>query len=121
MTVADRIRIAVAQTDVTTDPEQNGAAVRAAMRQAAAGGARLIHLAEGAISGYAGADKAHYAGWQIDWAPVTEQLHRTMARTDPALDTALHKARPWRNRTRAGDIYAARRVTDPRSTDRTCT
>jgi predicted amidohydrolase len=282
VTVADRIRIAVAQTDVTTDPERNGAAVRAAMRQAAAGGARLIHLAEGAISGYAGAAKAHYAGWQIDWAPVTDQLHRTMAyaaelgiwvvaggnhrltgdhrphnslwvindrgqladrydkrwlshseitgfytpgdhpctfdvdgfrfgclvcvevnfpelwleqqalgvdcvlfstfsedpifeiiarghavcngywvsialpaqcapaspsaligphgsplrharsdgpdvicadldRTDPALDIAVHKARPWRTVARAGDIYAARRVTDPRSTDRTCT
>ena len=65
MTVADRIRIAVAQTDVTTDPERNGAAVRAAMRQAAAGGARLIHLAEGALSGYAGAAKAHYAGWDL--------------------------------------------------------
>lgn len=42
-------------------------------------------------------------------------------RTDPALDIALHKARPRRSTARAGDIYAAGSVTDPRSTDRTCT
>ncbi|SNY55450.1 Predicted amidohydrolase [Paractinoplanes atraurantiacus] len=40
-------------------------------------------------------------------------------RTDPALDVALTKARPWRETARAGDIYTAARITDPRSTDRT--
>jgi hypothetical protein len=40
-------------------------------------------------------------------------------RADPALDIALHKARPWRATARAGHIYTAHRVTDPRSTDRT--
>ncbi|MCO5999358.1 carbon-nitrogen hydrolase family protein [Actinoallomurus rhizosphaericola] len=40
-------------------------------------------------------------------------------RDDPALDVALHKARPWRARARAGDVYEARRVDDPRSGDRT--
>ena len=77
--VADRIRIAAAQTTVTTDPERNGVAVRAAMRQAAAGGARLVHFAEGALSGYAGAAKPHFAGWNIDWEPVAAELRRTMA------------------------------------------
>ncbi|MDI6099530.1 carbon-nitrogen hydrolase family protein [Actinoplanes sp. NEAU-A12] len=76
---ADLIRIATAQTTVTTDPVRNGAAVRAAMRQAAAGGARLVHFAEGALSGYAGAAKPHFAGWHIDWAPVAAELRRTTA------------------------------------------
>ena len=40
-------------------------------------------------------------------------------RTDPALDTALNKARPWRDIARAGQIYQDRRVEDPRSTDLT--
>ncbi|GAA0344946.1 carbon-nitrogen hydrolase family protein [Actinoallomurus spadix] len=39
-------------------------------------------------------------------------------RDDPALDVALHKARPWRARARAGDVYEARRVDDPRSADK---
>jgi predicted amidohydrolase len=73
------VRIAVAQTEVTTDPRVNGPAIRAAMRRAADEGARLVHFGEGALSGYAGADKPHYTGWQIDWAPVTEELRATMA------------------------------------------
>ena len=40
-------------------------------------------------------------------------------RADPALDVALNKARPWRAKARAGDLYAAHRVSDPRSADRT--
>ncbi|MGW2411749.1 carbon-nitrogen hydrolase family protein [Streptomyces tubercidicus] len=40
-------------------------------------------------------------------------------RTDPSLDIALNKARPWRELARAGRIYEARRVADARSTDRT--
>ncbi|RKN12899.1 carbon-nitrogen hydrolase family protein [Streptomyces radicis] len=40
-------------------------------------------------------------------------------RSDPSLDTALNKARPWRESARVGRIYEARRVADPRSTDRT--
>jgi predicted amidohydrolase len=38
---------------------------------------------------------------------------------DPALDTALNKARPWRAQARAGDHYRARRVHDQRSSDHT--
>jgi hypothetical protein len=40
-------------------------------------------------------------------------------REDPALHVALDLARPWRASARRGDIYAARRVDDPRSADRT--
>ena len=79
MSTPGEIRIAVAQTEVTTDPGVNGTAVRAAMRQAADQGARLVHFGEGALSGYAGAAKPYYTGWHIDWAAVTEELHRTMA------------------------------------------
>jgi predicted amidohydrolase len=39
-------------------------------------------------------------------------------RTDPALDVALHKARPWRRLARSGAIYSTRLVDDPRSSDR---
>ena len=39
-------------------------------------------------------------------------------RTDPALDVALNKARPWRVVSREGRIYQDHRVEDPRSTDR---
>ncbi|WP_197675882.1 carbon-nitrogen hydrolase family protein [Micromonospora auratinigra] len=77
--MADTIRIAVAQTEVGTEPAANGAAIRAAMRRAADEGARLVHFAEGALSGYAGAAKPHFAGWRIDWAPVADELRRTMA------------------------------------------
>lgn len=41
---AGRIRIAIAQTPVTTDPREDGAAVRAAMHTAAGQGARLVHF-----------------------------------------------------------------------------
>ncbi len=39
-------------------------------------------------------------------------------RTDPALDVALTKARPWRATARLGDIYRNRRIDDERSRDR---
>jgi predicted amidohydrolase len=75
----ERIRIAVAQTVITTDPGLNGTAIRDAMRRGADQGARLVHFGEGALSGYAGAAKPYYSGWRIDWAPVAEELRRTMA------------------------------------------
>lgn len=75
MTAADRLRIAAVQTEVTTDPTANGRAVRHALRQAAADGARLAHLCEGALSGYAGQAKPHFDGWHIDWTPVHDELN----------------------------------------------
>lgn len=38
-------------------------------------------------------------------------------RNDPALDTALNKARPWRTLARSSEHYLARQVDDPRSSD----
>lgn len=40
-------------------------------------------------------------------------------RADPELDIPLNKARQWRTTARAGHLYTARRVNDPRSTTRT--
>jgi predicted amidohydrolase len=77
MSSHDRIRIATVQTEVTTDPAANGRTVRAALRQAARDGARIAHLCEGSLSGYAGQDKPHFDGWRIDWAPVRDELRRT--------------------------------------------
>ncbi|XVU20901.1 carbon-nitrogen hydrolase family protein [Actinoplanes sp. CA-054009] len=73
------MRIAVAQTEVTTDPVVNGKALRAAMRQAAEQGARLVHFSEGALSGYAGMAKTYYSGWRVNWEPIADELHRTTA------------------------------------------
>lgn len=39
-------------------------------------------------------------------------------RSNPQFDIALNKARLWRAAARSGEIYAERRVTDPRSDDR---
>ena len=68
------VRIAAAQSAVSIDPAENGTEIRALMRMAAAAGARLVHFPEGAVSGYAGQDKPHFRGWQIDWQPVGQQL-----------------------------------------------
>jgi len=38
---------------------------------------------------------------------------------DPALEVALHKARPWRAMARTAEYYRSRQVDDPRSSDHT--
>ncbi|GHJ40989.1 carbon-nitrogen hydrolase family protein [Streptomyces sp. TS71-3] len=77
--MADRIRIAAAQSPVTCDPVANGKAVRELMVAAHEAGARLVHFPEGAISGCPGGpeEKRALAGWAIDWEPVRDQLERT--------------------------------------------
>lgn len=47
--------------------------------------------------------------------------HAVLDRRAPNFDIAINKARPWRATARLGDIYARRRVDDPRSRDRTTT
>lgn len=72
--------MAIAQTPVGFDPRANGAAIRAQMRQAAKGGARLIQFTEGAMSGYpSGEGKQALAGWDVDWAALREELEATAA------------------------------------------
>ncbi len=76
----DRLRLAVAQTRVTSDPRSNGERIRRQMREAAAAGARLVQFTEGAISGYpSGPCKAELAGWRVDWAGLRAELEATAA------------------------------------------
>lgn len=77
--MADRIRIAAAQSPVTSDPVANGEAVRELMVAAREAGAALVQFPEGAISGYpwGRAAKRAMAGWAIDWASVQNELERT--------------------------------------------
>lgn len=76
----DTIRIATAQSEVTTDARANGRSVRSLMHQAAHAGARLIHFPEGAASGYpSGAGKQDLADWNVDWTALREELEETAA------------------------------------------
>lgn len=67
-----RLLLALAQVPVSADPAANGAAIRATMREAAAGGARLFVTPECALSGQPGATVA------IDW-PLLEAELRAVA------------------------------------------
>ena len=69
--------IAIAQLPITGDARLNGRKIREAMREAAAGGARLIQFPEGALSGYA---KNPIQDWaEVDWQIVREELEAVMA------------------------------------------
>ena len=60
-------------------------------------------------------------GYRLASAPTGRQaavVCVNLDRTDPTLDVALHKARPWRRLARSGALYATRLVNDPRSADR---
>jgi len=77
---SERLRIAIAQTEVAFDARINGPRIRAQMRQAAAAGARLIQFTEGAMSGYpSGPGKQALAGWGIDWTALRAELEETAA------------------------------------------
>jgi predicted amidohydrolase len=70
-------RIAIAQLPITGDARQNGRKVRASMREAAAGGARLIQFPEGMLSGYA---KNPIQDWaEVSWPVVREELEQVLA------------------------------------------
>lgn len=68
------MKIAAAQSLVTTNVAANGRAIRALIEQAAADGARLINFCEGALSGYAKAQITAPQEWlSFDWhAHATE-------------------------------------------------
>lgn len=67
------MKIAAAQTLVTRDPKLNGAAIREQMREAARQGARLVHFAEGAISGYAVKEA------ETDWEAAASELAKVQS------------------------------------------
>lgn len=77
---SERLRVAIAQTEVAFDARVNGPRIRAQMRQAAAAGARLIQFTEGAMSGYpSGPGKQALSGWDIDWSGLRAELEETAA------------------------------------------
>lgn len=69
-----RLRIATVQSPVSVDPRTNGRVLRDLVRRAHADGARLVHMPEGAVSGYVGPNKPHFRGWNIDWSPLRPEL-----------------------------------------------
>lgn len=74
---ARRFRIAAAQLPISGDARQNGERVRAAMREAAAGGAQLVHFPEGMLSGYA---KNPIQDWaEVNFGVVRQELEAVMA------------------------------------------
>jgi hypothetical protein len=74
----DRLRIAIAQTQVEFEPRVDGAENRTQMRRAAEAGARLIQFTEGAISGYpSGEGKQMLAGWNVGWSVLRNELETT--------------------------------------------
>jgi len=67
--------MAGAQTLITLDVRQNGQHIRAAMEQAAASKVRLVHFAEGALSGYV---KSQVKSWRdVDWTAIEDELAST--------------------------------------------
>lgn len=69
--------LGTAQLPITGDSRVNGRHVRACMREAAGRGARLLHFAEGLLSGYA---KNPIQDWsEVDWDIVREELLHIVA------------------------------------------
>ncbi len=67
------ISIAIANTPIDKDVPQNGALIRDTMRKSKDQGARLVHFAEGALSGYV---KAQIRSWDdVDWRIVQRELN----------------------------------------------
>lgn len=76
----DSLRLATAQSRITNDVRQNGEAIRALMREAAKGGARLVHFPEGAASGYPSGDlRPAMIDWAVDWPALREELEAIAA------------------------------------------
>lgn len=69
------MKIATAQTIVSTDIATNAGAIRATIISAAAAGARLVSFCEGALCGYSKFQIADPAQWAIfDWAMQEAEL-----------------------------------------------
>jgi predicted amidohydrolase len=68
---ADKLRIATCQFPVGANPAENAAHIRQYMRQAADGGAHLLHTSEAALSGYGGTDVPSFA--QYDWTALRRE------------------------------------------------
>ncbi len=74
------MKLAMAQTVVSTDIAANGAAIRAMIVDAAAQGARLVGFCEGALSGYSKFQIGSPAEWAgFDWAAQETELRSIAA------------------------------------------
>ncbi|WP_193180021.1 carbon-nitrogen hydrolase family protein [Nisaea sediminum] len=71
------LRMATAQSLITSDPDKNARELCALIRQAAAAGADCIHFSEAALSGYV---KAQIKSWaDVDWEAVDTALDTVRA------------------------------------------
>lgn len=69
------LKIAAAQTFVSSDIAENGRAIRSMIARAAADGVRLVHFCEGALSGYGKFQIINPEDWHgFDWASQEAEL-----------------------------------------------
>jgi len=69
------LRLAIAQSAVSADVQENGRHIRSLMDQAASVGARLVHFPEAALSGYV---KSQIKAWEhVNWAAVEDEIAET--------------------------------------------
>jgi predicted amidohydrolase len=68
---AEKLRIATCQFPVSANPVENANYIRDFMRQAAAGGAHLLHTSEACLSGYPGTDLPSFENY--DWDTLRKQ------------------------------------------------
>ncbi len=73
--MTETMRIATAHIPVTADPMINSAIIRDVLSDAARQGARLVHLPEGALTGYPGTPELtkQLAGWPVNWSAVQRE------------------------------------------------
>ncbi len=76
----DKLRVATCQFPVSGKPAENGEYIRNFMRQAAEGGAHLLHTSEACLSGYAGTDFSSFTNY--DWQALRQETQtlRDLAR-----------------------------------------
>ena len=71
------IRIAVAQSQISSDVREDGREIRRLMEQARSEGAAIAHFPEGAMSG---CSKAQIKSWDdVDWGAIVDELTLTAA------------------------------------------
>lgn len=71
------IRIAAAQSRISSDVRENGREIRRLMEQARSEGAAIVHFPEGVMSG---CSKAQIKSWDhVDWGAIVDELTLTAA------------------------------------------
>lgn len=71
------VRVAIAQSLISSDPRTNGATIRSVMRRAAAQQSRIVQFPEGALSGYA---KEQIRSWEdVDWEAIDDEIDQVLS------------------------------------------